>query len=364
MTDSPHPMKHISLPELNWRRSFGFFDTKQNDRSVKCLAWPRSMTMRNLWRLHFSPLGSIITAPMAEVVDFLRPLRPRSWCWLKLESTTHISLQKSGFPIHNNVPLQNCLAKLRKESMGSLRSSLQCKNSQWKKRLRFWRTWMGFDDEVQTIQFVISTKRLLTNVSHVQNVHTDATYKCLWQGYPVLIVGTSDKDNKFHPICLAVCSNETAEDFMYTFKTMKLDLNPSPVFSWPPLYSLTFASPGLLLEEFQAHSQDVVQEYCGYFKKGWVDSELCHWFEGAAPGHPSANNGLESLKSLIKNNGTLRNQMPVGQFVNWALELVWNWSRERDSHTQDCKRFSVYPSITLQVQNQACKWLKQSQSFP
>ncbi len=61
------------------------------------------------------------------------------------------------------------------------------------------------DVEVQTVQFVVITKRLLANVSHVQNLHVDATYKCLLQGYSVLMVGTPDKDNKFFCPAEASC---------------------------------------------------------------------------------------------------------------------------------------------------------------
>lgn len=57
-------------------------------------------------------------------------------------------------------------------------------------------------------------------------VHSDCTYKCTWNGYPVTMIGFSDKDRKFHPIILAVSSRETNAEFKFMFQTWK-DVNPS-----------------------------------------------------------------------------------------------------------------------------------------
>jgi hypothetical protein len=66
----------------------------------------------------------------------------------------------------------------------------------------------------------LSTKRLLLLISGSENVHTDATYKLNWQGYPVLTIGFSDKNRTFHPIGIAVTFQETAEDFSFIFKSI------------------------------------------------------------------------------------------------------------------------------------------------
>uniref|UniRef100_A0A914XPP6 Uncharacterized protein n=1 Tax=Plectus sambesii TaxID=2011161 RepID=A0A914XPP6_9BILA len=42
---------------------------------------------------------------------------------------------------------------------------------------------------------------------------------------------------------------------------------------------------------------------------------LRYWYEGAALGSVSTNNGLESLYGHIKRFGTLRKRMPIGSFV-------------------------------------------------
>lgn len=46
-------------------------------------------------------------------------------------------------------------------------------------------------------------------------VQIDATYKVIWQGYPTLIVGTSDKNRVFRPVAIAVRKCEVAADFCF-----------------------------------------------------------------------------------------------------------------------------------------------------
>ena len=50
---------------------------------------------------------------------------------------------------------------------------------------------------------VWSTKRMsTTDIGDV--IHSDCTYKCAWNGYPITMMGISDKNRKFHPVLLAV----------------------------------------------------------------------------------------------------------------------------------------------------------------
>lgn len=52
-------------------------------------------------------------------------------------------------------------------------------------------------------------------------VQIDATYKLVWQGYPVYVVGTTDRNQVFHPCGLGVCANETASDYQFIFQSLK-----------------------------------------------------------------------------------------------------------------------------------------------
>lgn len=47
------------------------------------------------------------------------------------------------------------------------------------------------------VRFFVTSKLLKAAIG-VEKLHTDGTYKLVWQGYPVLLVGTTDIYRKFH----------------------------------------------------------------------------------------------------------------------------------------------------------------------
>ena len=51
-------------------------------------------------------------------------------------------------------------------------------------------------------------------------IQCDATYKLTWQGYPVLLAGTSDSARVFHPFLLAVTKVESTKDFEFIFRVL------------------------------------------------------------------------------------------------------------------------------------------------
>ena len=62
-------------------------------------------------------------------------------------------------------------------------------------------------------------------------VHSDCTYRCTWNNYPVTIMGFSDKNRTFHPIIVAVSFRETKREFHFIFRTWK-DKNSSLSFKY------------------------------------------------------------------------------------------------------------------------------------
>lgn len=66
---------------------------------------------------------------------------------------------------------------------------------------------------------VFSTRNLLMETAKGQIIHADATYKLNWQGLPVLVFGTIDRERKFVLSGIAVCSGET-EDFQFVFDAL------------------------------------------------------------------------------------------------------------------------------------------------
>lgn len=75
---------------------------------------------------------------------------------------------------------------------------------------------------------VWSTKRMSTaGIGEI--IHSDCTYKCAWNGYPITMVGFSDKNRKFHPVVLAVSTFETHLEFAFilnSWKKVNQGLNP------------------------------------------------------------------------------------------------------------------------------------------
>jgi hypothetical protein len=69
-------------------------------------------------------------------------------------------------------------------------------------------------------RFVLTTKRLLRNTLKTKHICADATYKLLWLGFPVLVVGTTDKVKRFHPFGIGVTSTETCVDFAFIFNAI------------------------------------------------------------------------------------------------------------------------------------------------
>ncbi len=66
-----------------------------------------------------------------------------------------------------------------------------------------------------------TTKRLLSISEKTKHICADASYKLLQHGYPVLVVGTTDKARMFHPSGVALCCSEKEEAFSFIFKSIK-----------------------------------------------------------------------------------------------------------------------------------------------
>lgn len=268
------------------------------------------------------------------------------------------------------------------------------------------------EPEEQDLKVVISTKRLLSLAQKSTLVQTDATYKLVWQGFPIIIVGTSDRENTFHPFALAVMKGETTQDFEFVFRAVhnfNLEWQPSclladaseaitngyiNVFGQPAVRIMCYfhvvqnitkylrSAPartcGHIRADIQAlqHAQDdvtfqkasalflkkwrrekdpVVVHFVQYFQDQWLSSNAS-WFEGAAPGFPSTNNGLEATNSWIKRGHTLRERLPVGQFLTSVIELLETWSHRRDPASVNCLKFADTPSIPLKVWTSAYQW--------
>ena len=278
----------------------------------------------------------------------------------------------------------------------------------------------SYDIEDQDLKIVISTRRLLSLAEkHMRLVQTDATYKLIWQGYPFLLVGTSDANYVFHPFAVAITKGEAEEDFEFIFRSVS-----KAVSEWKPIilladgsdaitngFSAVFGEPevrlmcffhmiknvdkhlliitvidvrnqikadiytlqssqsqqifrkasSLFLRKWKKNSSVQVVEFILYFEDEW-SIKRPNWYEGAAAGVPSSNNGIEATNSVIKKENTMRERLSVGQFLGCTTEMVKQWSLRRDPKSVNCVYFDEIRTISLSLWTQAYQWVAQKKA--
>lgn len=262
--------------------------------------------------------------------------------------------------------------------------------------------------EQRDLKMFVSSKRLLNNMNRSQMIQIDATYKLIWQGFSVFVVGTSDKNQVFHPVGLGVCNDKMASDYEFIFKSLKkynLNWNPSillanssaaitqgftNVFGAPKTRLVCFVhllksidKHTKYLEEKHAIKIDIyalqtckseevfkigaelfikkweanenVKQFISYFKKNWLDQNEC-WYEGAAVGYPSTNNGIEAINSVLKNKHIFGEQYPVDLFLSSLNNIIDSWSTARNPRSPNCIEFCSIRPIPLKEWINGYQW--------
>lgn len=80
---------------------------------------------------------------------------------------------------------------------------------------------METNEEAGNVRVVLSTRHLLQETAKSTVLHADGTYKLIWQGFPVIVVGTTDAERKFILGAIAICPGETSEDYEFVFRAMQ-----------------------------------------------------------------------------------------------------------------------------------------------
>jgi MULE transposase domain/SWIM zinc finger len=270
---------------------------------------------------------------------------------------------------------------------------------------------------VTSFQVIFSTKRLLSLGRYATNCHLDGTYKLVYQGYPVLILGFTDKDHTFHPIALSLSKNERAKDYydlLRTVETMMCHIF-GPEVRYQPSILISDASMAIKsgftkwrntneikmitcwahvianIDKHRCKIKEVAlweqirgdieilqlsaspeifavakelflkkykkepgaQDFIEYFEKQWLD-QLDTWYEGYCSGHPSTNNALEATNNNIKRENTYRKRLRIEDFFEVVTSnIVFNWSVDR----RDKEKVIVdKPTITLDIWTKAYQW--------
>ena len=87
------------------------------------------------------------------------------------------------------------------------------------------------------------------------------------------------------------------------------------------------------------------------------------WFEGAHLFVPSTNNALEATNRVIKDQKTFRNRLPLSQFLQLAIDIVYGWSFDRDPSNINYKKFILEPSISFNLWTNSYQWAKESKEI-
>jgi hypothetical protein len=73
----------------------------------------------------------------------------------------------------------------------------------------------------------------------------------------------------------------------------------------------------------------------------------CGWYEGLVEGIPSQDNALEATNKWIKEDGTLRDQLPLSEFLDVVEnKIIVPWSKSRNVEDfLTTKEFQFFPPI-------------------
>ena len=250
-------------------------------------------------------------------------------------------------------------------------------------------------------------------------LNADATYKLVWQGYPIIIIGTTDLDRHFHAFGLGVCTNETTADFNFIFSSINVGLgkineaflfNPSVLISDASIairtaYQQVFQKNEMvmcwahmrrncvkkietlvakedqneLLEDIDklqlSQSSEIFKKATTLFIKKWRQKKAVDfidymhqkwlsthdtWYEGFMHFTPSTNNGLEANNRVLKDEETIRERVPLSRFSKQALEIVAKWSL---AYPRNLKIFYHKQTVDTALWTQAYQWAKKNKKI-
>lgn len=91
-------------------------------------------------------------------------------------------------------------------------------------------------------RYFVTSKKLLKLGIGCEQIHVDASYKIMWEGFPMLVIGVTDLHRSFHPIGAAVCHSEVTKDFEFIFKSVQQGINNTFDTDFTPKYVISDAA--------------------------------------------------------------------------------------------------------------------------
>ncbi|RNA32158.1 hypothetical protein BpHYR1_024800, partial [Brachionus plicatilis] len=265
---------------------------------------------------------------------------------------------------------------------------------------------------ITALRIFLTTMKLLSLVEEdVEMLATDSTYKLVWNGYKVLLVGSCDREKKFHPFGIAVTMCEKNQDFEFLFYALKetvkklfeRHIQPTVLLAdgaeaihngFAKVFTLEkrimcwahvkrnvhtrfcrnkhyyhikndIDSLQLSITEsmFESASKlfikkwtELDKDFSSYFETTWINSSVNGWFDGRSQSHPITNNALESHNKIIKDL-VERKSMPLADFLKNINDAVLQfWSFQRNDIRPDQKVFSKEPNVSLDDFKRGFAW--------
>ena len=72
------------------------------------------------------------------------------------------------------------------------------------------------------LRVFFTSRRFLFATVHVTHINLDGTYKFIWNGFPVIMIGTTDICKHYHHFGLAFTKSETASDYEFFCNSLKI----------------------------------------------------------------------------------------------------------------------------------------------
>ena len=120
---------------------------------------------------------------------------------------------------------------------------------------------------------VLSTKALQKVAKQSKVVHTDATYKLTWQGFPAIVAGVSDTDRQVTQVAFAVSSGETKDDYEVVLRAMKEGIQAVSGEAFEPRVVVADAAEAITLAA-EAVFPGVIRRVCWFHVRKSVETVL------------------------------------------------------------------------------------------
>lgn len=123
------------------------------------------------------------------------------------------------------------------------------------------------DSEELKFNFVVSSKKLLRNNVSSDVCNADSTYKLIWQGFPVQVVGFTDGNKTFHPNSISVSTHESQEDYHFVFNALKEGTTAALNEQWHPSTLMCDAAKAISNAFRLVFGDDIIESMCWFHAK-------------------------------------------------------------------------------------------------